>query len=261
MPGRGQTAGRPQRGRRRPGPAPLVDRIAAEVDAAPIAAGLDLPAGSASPDRDGRRLDRDAAGKLLRRALLDAERVAELPVRTVPLEPVGAGPRPMRRTLMYHVPGDHRSWRSLDAAWDATDYVAAQWVDVNACGGLTTRDDQTLKAVARARGGGVLPSLLTYSAPVNHRLLTDRAVSDNLIRGIVDYVVAEEYPGFDIDLEAIDPADRDHFSAFIADWPRRCTHAARSWRWRCRPRSGRRARCRPGPTTTPRSAVTPTSSR
>ncbi|HEY3081911.1 MAG TPA: glycosyl hydrolase family 18 protein [Chloroflexota bacterium] len=121
-----------------------------------------------------------------------------------------------RRIVTYYVEWDPASWRSLDANWDAVDVVGAQWVWVDACGGLTSRDDQTLKERARARGVAVLPSLFTVSGGLNHRLLTDPTVSEQFLAAIVDYVVAEDYPGFDLDLEGVDDTDRAAYSAFVA---------------------------------------------
>ena len=130
-----------------------------------------------------------------------------------PLEPTALA---RRRVVAYYVEWDSAAWRSLDANWDAIDVVGGQWVWVDACGGLTTRDDQTLKERARAHGVAVVPSLYTLSGGLNHILLTDPEVSERLIGGIVDYVVAEEYPGFDLDLEAVDADDRGAYSAFVA---------------------------------------------
>jgi spore germination protein len=195
----------------------FLDQLAGAIDRAPLPAKDDFVGGDPRPARDGLRLDRDGAAKAIARALAEGKRAVELPVVVVRAGPSPARPPKGRHTVMYHVPGDPKSWRSLDANWDAIDYVAAQWVSVNACGGLTTRDDQTLKAVARARGVGVLPSLLTYDGNVNHTLLANPTVARNLIDSIVEYVVAEEYAGFDIDLESIDREDRALYSAFIAD--------------------------------------------
>src|SRR5262245_23013395 len=122
---------------------------------------------------------------------------------------------PRRRVLGYYVEWDPASWRSLDANWDALDVVGTQSVWVDACGGLTSRDDQTLKERARARGVAVLPSLFTVSGGLNHRLLTDPAVSERFLNAIVDYVVDEDYPGFDLDLEGVDSGDRAAYSDFV----------------------------------------------
>ncbi len=128
-------------------------------------------------------------------------------------------PRQARRPLLlgYYVPYDATSWDSLQAHADQLDFVAAQWVTVNACGALSSTDDQTLKAFAAARGIGVVPSLFTTSAWLNHQLLTDEAARASVIQQIVDYTLAEGYAGFDLDLEGVDAADRDAVSAFVTD--------------------------------------------
>jgi spore germination protein YaaH len=121
-----------------------------------------------------------------------------------------------RHVLGYYVPYDSTSWSAIEAHWSALSMLGAQWVTVDACGNLSSRDDQTLKRFAQVRGVQVLPSLLTLSGWLNHRLLTDEAVSEHLIEQIVGYTLAEDYAGFDLDLEAIEPSDREAFSEFVA---------------------------------------------
>lgn len=118
--------------------------------------------------------------------------------------------------LGYYVPYDATSWASFQARAAALDYVAAQWVTVDACGNLGSRDDRTLIAYARERGVKVLPSLLTSSGWLNHRLLTDPATTDRFLSQIVGYVVEADYPGFDLDLEGINAEDRDAYTSFVA---------------------------------------------
>jgi hypothetical protein len=115
--------------------------------------------------------------------------------------------RPGRQVLGYYGPGDPNSWTSLQANAQHVDLVAGHWLSVDACGNLTTRDDQTLKQFARDHNLQVLPSLFTVSGWLNHRLLTDEAVAARAIEQIVDYVSAEDYEGFDLDLEAVEPGD------------------------------------------------------
>jgi spore germination protein YaaH len=58
--------------------------------------------------------------------------------------------------------------------------------------------------------------LLTGSGWLNHQLLTDPTVAAHAVGQLADYVVAEDYDGLDLDLEAVDPADRQSYSAFVA---------------------------------------------
>lgn len=125
-------------------------------------------------------------------------------------------PAPGRRVLGYYVPYDPTSWESLEANAHAIDDVAAQWVSIDACGQLGSRDDQTVKQLVQARGMRLFPSLLTSSAWLNHRLLTDDAVATTAISQIVEYVLAEGYDGFDLDLEGVQPSDRAAYTAFVA---------------------------------------------
>src|SRR5216684_8272884 len=120
-----------------------------------------------------------------------------------------------RHVLGYYVPYDATSWKSLEAHSDAIDLVGAQWASIDACGGLTSRDDQTLKQFARAHGVQVLPSLITQSGWLNHRLLTEEDVTAQALGQIVNYTLAEDYAGFDLDFEAVDPADRDALTVFV----------------------------------------------
>jgi spore germination protein YaaH len=121
------------------------------------------------------------------------------------------------RVLAYYVPYDPTSWASLEANAAALDTIGAQWVTIDACGNIATRDDQTLKRFAQARGLQVFPSLLTLSRPLNHQILTEPEVSQHAIQEIVSYVHDEGYPGFDLDLEGIDPDDREAYTAFVAE--------------------------------------------
>ncbi|MDQ6673569.1 MAG: glycosyl hydrolase family 18 protein [Chloroflexota bacterium] len=118
--------------------------------------------------------------------------------------------------LGYYVADDPASWMSLQAHADKIDLVAPQWVTVDACGSLGSSDDQTLKQFAQVRGVRVVPSLLTVSAWLNHRLLSDEQVTQHTIEQIVAYTVAEDYAGLDLDLEGVDAADRDALSTFVA---------------------------------------------
>jgi spore germination protein YaaH len=119
--------------------------------------------------------------------------------------------------LGYYVPYDSTSWASLLAHADHLDIVATQTVSIDACGGLTSRDDQTLKQFAHANGLKLVPSLYTLSAAVNHSVLSDDATRATAIQNIVSYTVGEDYDGFDLDLEGIDPDDRAAFSEFVVE--------------------------------------------
>jgi spore germination protein YaaH len=119
--------------------------------------------------------------------------------------------------LGYYVPYDATAWASLEAHPEQLDVVAGQWVNIDACGGLSSRDDQTLKQFAHAHGLKIEPSLFTLSAGLNHLLFTDDTSRSNAIQNIVDYTVSEDYDGFDIDLENVDPDDRAAFSDFVGD--------------------------------------------
>src|SRR6266571_4740707 len=68
-----------------------------------------------------------------------------------------------RLVLGYYVPDDPASWASLAEHVDHLDMVAAQWVSIDACANLASRDDQTLKRLAQQHHVKVLPSLLTLS--------------------------------------------------------------------------------------------------
>ena len=120
-----------------------------------------------------------------------------------------------RRVLGHYVSNDPASWASLQAQAHLIDVVAAQWVTVDPCGQLGSSDDQTLKAFAHSRGIQVLPSLVTFSGWLNHRILTDDEISASVISQIVDYVVEEGYDGFDLDLEGVWPEDRAAYTAFV----------------------------------------------
>ncbi len=149
--------------------------------------------------------------RVLRALMLVVLLAAISPVATSTSQPAAG-----RRVLGYYVPYDPTSWSSLVANPEAIDVVAAQWVTIDACGQLGSRDDQTLKQFAALHGIQVFPSLLTLSGWLNHRLLTDEDVSLRAIGQIVEYVVAEGYHGFDLDLEGVQSDDRAAYTAFVA---------------------------------------------
>ncbi|MCL5744183.1 MAG: glycosyl hydrolase family 18 protein, partial [Acidobacteria bacterium] len=128
----------------------------------------------------------------------------------------GTGGSTKRVVLGYYVPYDPTSWASFQAHAADLDYVDAQWVTVDGCGNLGSRDDRTLIAFAGQHGVKVLPSLLTSSGWLNHRLLTDPATTDHFVKQIVSYVVDMGYPGIDLDMEGINAEDRDAYSALVA---------------------------------------------
>lgn len=130
-----------------------------------------------------------------------------------PGAPVSGANRPV--VLGYYVPYDATSWVSFQAQASGLDYLGAQWVNVDACGNLSSKDDRTLVAYANQRGVKVLPSLLTSSAWLGHRLLTDPATSERYISQIVGYVTDLGYAGLDLDMEGLNAEDRDAFSAFV----------------------------------------------
>ena len=134
----------------------------------------------------------------------------------VPDGVVASPPESGRRVLGYYTPYDPTSWATLEAHADRIDLVATQWVTIDACGRLASQDDQSLKRFAQARGILVLPTLLTLSNWLNHRLLTDDETSARAIAEIVAYVTAEGYDGFDLDLEAVPADDRAAYTAFVA---------------------------------------------
>jgi spore germination protein len=125
----------------------------------------------------------------------------------------------------YYVPWDGAAWASLERHAQSLDVVAAQWVTIDACGNLGSRDDQTLKQFARARGLKVVPSLFTASGWLNHQLLADDDTAAHAVEQIVNYTVAENYDGFDLDLEGVDAADRPELTRFVS-WLSSALHDA-----------------------------------
>jgi spore germination protein YaaH len=119
--------------------------------------------------------------------------------------------------LGYYVPYDPTSWASLQAHADQLDVVAAQWATIDACGGLSTRDDQTLKQFAHDRGLKVEPSLFTSSAWLDDRVLTDDAARAAALQNIVQYTLDEGYDGFDLDLEGVAATDRGALTDFVSE--------------------------------------------
>ncbi|MBI3978342.1 MAG: hypothetical protein HY331_09170, partial [Chloroflexi bacterium] len=124
--------------------------------------------------------------------------------------------RASRLFLGYYVNYDDSSWWTLEAQAGAMDFVAPQWLSIDACGNLGSRDDRTLIAHARGRGVEVIPTLATSSGWLNHQILTNPASAGRAVEQIVDYVRAEGYEGFDLDFEGVLPADRAALTSFVA---------------------------------------------
>jgi spore germination protein YaaH len=113
------------------------------------------------------------------------------------------------------VPYDATSWESFRAHAASLDYVAPQWVTIDACGQISSQDDRTLVSHARQHGVRVLPSLLTSQRWLNHRLLTDEPTRDLAVQQIAQYVLSEGYDGIDLDLEDVAPEDRQAYTEFV----------------------------------------------
>ncbi|MGH2544722.1 MAG: glycosyl hydrolase family 18 protein, partial [Ardenticatenaceae bacterium] len=154
------------------------------------------------------------AGLLPDRAALEPVAPTAVPIGNPPL---GEAPLGERQLLGYYVPYDATSWESLAQHAGAMDYVATQWVKVNACGNIGSQEDETLKQFARANGVPLLPSLLTGSGWLNHHLVADQATRAHFIEQIVGYVLEEGYVGFDLDLEGVYAEDRAAYTALVAE--------------------------------------------
>jgi spore germination protein len=128
----------------------------------------------------------------------------------------GARQSQAKVVMGYYVPYDGSSWASLERHAQSLDMVAAQWVTIDACGNVGSRDDQTLKEFARERGVKLVPSLPTSSGWLNHQVLADDDTAAHAVEQIVNYTLAENYDGFDLDLEGVDPADRPYLTRFVA---------------------------------------------
>jgi spore germination protein YaaH len=119
-----------------------------------------------------------------------------------------------RETFAYYVPYDPTSWWSLRAQIDQISFVAPQWVSIDACGNLGSRDDRTLVDFAHTNGVKVVPTLPTGSGWLNHQILTDPAAAQRAIDQSVDYVVSQGYDGLDVDFEGVLASDRPAFTSF-----------------------------------------------
>jgi spore germination protein len=117
-------------------------------------------------------------------------------------------------TFGYYVPDDPTSWWSFQAQVDQLSFVAPQWVFLDGCGNLSSRDDRTLIAFAHAHGVKVVPTLPTSSGWLNHQILTDPATAQRAIDQSVAYVLSEGYDGLDLDFEGVRPDDRAALTRF-----------------------------------------------
>jgi spore germination protein YaaH len=102
----------------------------------------------------------------------------------------------------------------LQAQIDQISFVAPQWVSIDACGNLGSRDDRTLVAFAHAHGVKVVPTLPTSSGWLNHQILTDPTTAQRAIDQSVAYIVSQGYDGLDVDFEGVLPNDRAALTSF-----------------------------------------------
>jgi spore germination protein len=119
-------------------------------------------------------------------------------------------------TFGYYVPDDPTSWWSFQAQVDQLSFVAPQWVFLDGCGNLSSRDDRTLVAFAHAHGVKVVPTLPTSSGWLNHQILSDPTTAQRAIDQSVAYVVSEGYDGLDLDFEGVRPDDRAALTGFAS---------------------------------------------
>lgn len=153
---------------------------------------------------------------LLRNALRLAAPILFIASIPGPAElPVSANTPAGRASLMYYVPYDARSADSFAAHAPSIDYLAAQWVTIDACGQVGASDDLTIRAIAANAGTKVLPTLATFSGVLKHELLTVPMTTKNALDQIAGYVTDGGYDGFDLDLEAVAATDREALSQFV----------------------------------------------
>ncbi len=125
-------------------------------------------------------------------------------------------PQASRIFMGYYVPYDPSSWAALAEQADSLDNVALQVASLDYCGNVSSKDDRTLLAFARARGLPVLASVFTSSGPLNHSVLTNPSATANAVQQLVDYVVEVGYAGLDVDLEGVPAGDRAALTSFVA---------------------------------------------
>jgi spore germination protein len=142
-----------------------------------------------------------------------------VPTATTPPPTPTTASRPQggRLFLGYYVPYDVSSWNSLQAQAGSLDFAALQVATFDYCGGISSREDRTLKAFAQARGLPLLASLYTGTEALNHAVLADPASRANAVQQVANYVVEEGYAGIDLDLEAVPATDRAAFTSFVAE--------------------------------------------
>lgn len=130
------------------------------------------------------------------------------PSRAVEVQAPRITGRAGRTVLGYYVPYDASSWESLVAHHGDLDYVAVQMASVDACGNLSSTDDQTLLRAAHGWGVRVLLSLFAGSGSPTHSLLASEGAIENLVSQVTEHVRTQGYDGLDLDLEGVPAADR-----------------------------------------------------
>ncbi|MDQ3933486.1 MAG: glycosyl hydrolase family 18 protein, partial [Actinomycetota bacterium] len=182
--------------------------------------------------RDGRMV-RQVDGTSFRMTNLAAEATHSLTVVAVdslgylspPSEPLSATTaRPEQSTGRAHaflLASTDRSFQDLRDNYRRIGTVHPTYFDCTSAGALIGRDDPLITGWARQRGVRVLARFNCQRGAVLNRILREPVLRETWLSRMVELVEAHGYDGVSLDFETGYAADRDVFSAFVAELAQR----------------------------------------
>lgn len=136
-----------------------------------------------------------------------------------PVQSSGYHPKTGRHIAVWLPPSFSGGARaSFEANKDVIDEISPFWYSVDGTGRLYGEYDDELVRIAHENNVLVIPTIHNigdYESVVG--MLADPQRRSQHVQNIRDEVLARNYDGIDIDYEALDPALREDFSAFIIE--------------------------------------------
>ncbi|MFP5113977.1 polysaccharide deacetylase family protein [Bacillaceae bacterium C204] len=129
----------------------------------------------------------------------------------------------MRKQEVYgfYVNWDKNSHTSFKENIDSITTLVPGWMHLTSGLTLKTSTDKAIIAEAKAHNIKILPLVNNFNdnkwdGEVLHRLFITPGAEDLFIKKILDYVRTNKFDGINIDLENINPNDKEDFTQFIA---------------------------------------------
>jgi spore germination protein YaaH len=119
---------------------------------------------------------------------------------------------------MFYYSGDSLGAASLQAHADAMTLVAPQCYGLDRDGGLHGQVPAGVLEVGRRSGVPLMPLVTNpgFDRPIAHALLHNPKAQDRAAKNLATLAARNEYLGWQLDIENIDPADKPEYTRFVA---------------------------------------------